>query len=160
MNEEQTSSMIKFAATDTAQRKQKIIDAVINSKLLYILFFYLKITLVLIMFQFNSMKHNRDPCMNEFGLSLGEKFERVPARVLPPPKLLYHNEAAASVSKGVWRTDRLRFLSPCKAIEKDNSWTILNLNFRTEEGQLRDFAQKLKITGNIITFMKIVCPLY
>lgn len=91
--------------------------------------------------------------MKEFDLSLSETFEKVPARVLPPPDLLYDDNKTVRVSRGVWRTDRLKFLLPCTAIRDNNSWTILNLNQRTDERALRDLASKLQDTGKNLSLV-------
>jgi hypothetical protein len=35
------------------------------------------------------VRFNEDPCVREFGLSVGGRFEEVDARVLPAPQLEY-----------------------------------------------------------------------
>lgn len=93
------------------------------------------------------MRHKEDPCMKEFDLALGEQFEKVPARVLPTPTLVYQQNKGVSVSKGVWRADRLQFHSPCDLLKNPGSWTILNLDNRTDDGNLHDLKFKLQSQG-------------
>jgi hypothetical protein len=45
--------------------------------------------MVIILFQMMSVGFNEDPCVKEFGLSVGGKFEEVEARILDAPKLEY-----------------------------------------------------------------------
>ena len=76
MDEVQTAKMIREAATDTNRRKQKIMSG------------------------FASMKLNEQPTlMKEFHLSVQGDFEKVPARVLQPPTLLYDRKQV-NVVKG------------------------------------------------------------
>lgn len=65
MTENQTSSMIRFAATNTDDRKRKIMDSVQRSNF------------------------GGSPFLREFGFSVGNQFERLEARVLEPPMLGY-----------------------------------------------------------------------
>ncbi|XP_035736737.1 protein argonaute-2-like isoform X3 [Vespa mandarinia] len=100
MDEMQTSKMIRFAATSTDKRKEKIMEG------------------------FRALRINDHPTMrNEFNFSIKPEFERVPARVLDAPKLNYNNNNIVSVTKGVWRPKK--FLNPSTLF--DNQWTIVNL---------------------------------
>ncbi|KAL2726585.1 protein argonaute-2-like [Vespula squamosa] len=100
MDEMQTSKMIRFAATSSDRRKEKILEG------------------------FRALKINDHPTMrNEFNLSVKSEFERVPARVLNAPKLNYNNNDIVSVMKGVWRAKK--FLNPSTLLDKQ--WTIINL---------------------------------
>ncbi|XP_043472206.1 protein argonaute-2-like isoform X2 [Leptopilina heterotoma] len=114
MNENQTSNMIKQAATGTDIRRQKIMDS------------------------FNKIRHNQNNCLNEFGLSISGEFEKVKARVLDPPMLTYNQDVR--VSKGTWRATN--FLAPKQL--PDYSWTILCLDSRTREDALRNLEQMLR----------------
>lgn len=100
--------------------------------------------------QFAAMKHKEDPCMTEFDLSLGGDFEKVPARVLPSPKLEYDNNKTVNVSKGVWRNDKVGFFCPSTEIGMNNSWTILSLDNRANDRSLHDLKSKLQKTGKIL----------
>ncbi|XP_031786529.1 protein argonaute-2 [Nasonia vitripennis] len=123
LTDRQTSSMIKFAATGTEERKNKIMNA------------------------FNSMRHNEDPCMKEFGVSVSGEFETVPARVLDPPQLRYQNQNV-TVIKGAWRASQ--FVQPSQLIENDNTWTVLNLDYRTRDDKLYRLVEALKKAGNAV----------
>lgn len=94
MTENQTSAMIKFAATSTDVRKEKIKKAL------------------------REAQHNADPSVREFGFSVANEFERLGARILTPPRLGYANNKPVHVSKGIWRGDR--FYDP----KEINKWTI------------------------------------
>ncbi|RZC31785.1 Piwi, PAZ, and/or DUF1785 domain containing protein [Asbolus verrucosus] len=96
MNENQTSAMIKKSATSTTVRKSKIMDSL------------------------QKARYNNDPCIREFGFSVNNQFERLEARILTPPSLLYAGNTTVTPSKGVWRVDRGRFLIGA-TIKK---WTI------------------------------------
>ncbi|XP_078039817.1 argonaute 2 [Augochlora pura] len=111
MDESQTSQLIKYAATDTGRRKQKIMNG------------------------FARMKLNEEPTLvKEFNLSVSPNFEKVPARVLDPPQLLYGVQRPVNVMKGVWRATN--FLKSSNLA--DNEWTILNLDKYTQERTLQD----------------------
>ena len=45
--------------------------------------------MVLILLQMRTVNLNRDPCVREFGISVGGKFEEVEARILDAPRLQY-----------------------------------------------------------------------
>ncbi|KAJ8955580.1 hypothetical protein NQ318_001410, partial [Aromia moschata] len=81
MTENQTSKMIRYAATNTTIRKQKIVTALRDTQ------------------------HNRHPSVQEFGFTLGSAFEKVDARVLEPPVLSYDRKTVVP-RMGVWRGDR------------------------------------------------------
>lgn len=96
MNENQTSAMIKKSATSTGERKAKIMDSL------------------------RKANYNNDPCVREFGFSVGNEFERLDARVLAPPLLEYAGKNVVTPQKGVWRNDRSKFFTG--ALVK--KWTI------------------------------------
>ncbi|XP_043264089.1 protein argonaute-2 isoform X2 [Colletes gigas] len=123
MDETQTSKMIRYAATDTHTRKQRIMNG------------------------FAKMRLNQQPTlMKEFDLSVQGEFEKVPARVLQAPKLKY-KENEVNVFKGVWRADK--FLSSCEL--PDNSWTILNLDRYVQDRELYDgLHNKLQAGGKFV----------
>lgn len=90
--------------------------------------------------------------MKEFDISISGEFEKVPARVLDPPKLAYSNRAT-NVAKGIWRADR--FFNPSTLISADNSWTILNLNRQTQDRNLYELRDSLINNGEHILAEKI-----
>uniref|UniRef100_A0A1Y1MI53 Uncharacterized protein n=1 Tax=Photinus pyralis TaxID=7054 RepID=A0A1Y1MI53_PHOPY len=77
MTSNQTSKMIKSAATSTIIRKQKIMDAV------------------------RQANYNSDPCATEFSISVNADFTEVPARILEPPSIRYKN-SSVKVQEGKW----------------------------------------------------------
>ncbi|XP_069693993.1 protein argonaute-2-like isoform X2 [Periplaneta americana] len=118
MSETSTSAMIKQAATNTDVRKEKIRNAL------------------------RSVNFNDDPCVREFGLSVGGEFEKVKARVLPPPDLEYRDQQKVKPRSGVWRG--ASFINSPEL----KSWIILNLDRYTREDTLWNFAEEMKRAGN------------
>ncbi|XP_044001801.1 protein argonaute-2 [Aphidius gifuensis] len=98
LDEQQTSAMIKQAATPPAIRENKIMEA------------------------FNNMNFNTNKTMQEFGINVSGKFTEVDARVLEAPGL--HDEKPIRVNKGVWNANKF-YKTPNIP---DKSWTILNLS--------------------------------
>ncbi|XP_032670999.1 protein argonaute-2-like isoform X10 [Odontomachus brunneus] len=89
LDESQTTQMIKYAATKTIDRIEKIKRA------------------------FNGICVNDSPVMqNEFHLEVAPQMKEVDARILLPPALQYNDLAPAVVNKGVWRAKR--FSKPAK----------------------------------------------
>ena len=54
--------------------------------------------MILVLLQVEAVNYDENPCIQEFGISVGGKFEEVPARILDAPQLQY------SVSK-LYTTD-------------------------------------------------------
>jgi hypothetical protein len=44
---------------------------------------------ILVLLQVRAVNLNKDPCIQEFGISVGGKFEEVEARILDAPQLQY-----------------------------------------------------------------------
>ncbi|KAL3282466.1 hypothetical protein HHI36_005650 [Cryptolaemus montrouzieri] len=97
MTEGQTSSMIKYAATSTTVRKDKIMKSL------------------------NDTRHNDDLCIRQFGFSIGNEFEQIQARVLAPPVLEY-DKRTVMPSKGIWRQENVKFFKGAEI----KSWTIIS----------------------------------
>ncbi|KAH8303615.1 hypothetical protein KR018_007140, partial [Drosophila ironensis] len=95
----QVANMIKFAATSTNERK---------SKIMHLLDFF---------------KHNLDPTISRFGISIDKDFIVVHTRTLNPPQLEYRDRRLASPRNGSWRMDQLKFLEPKP---KNHKWAILH----------------------------------
>lgn len=95
------------------------------------------------------MRFNEDPAMKEFGISLGGEFETVKARVLNPPSL--YDKREICVRKGVWRANSFHTAS----VLPHQSWTILNLNDRTQEPALRNLVEQLKRGGLLCHFPEV-----
>ncbi|XP_044756001.1 protein argonaute-2-like isoform X9 [Coccinella septempunctata] len=99
MSENQTSAMIKHAATPTTERKRKIMDGLKNTR------------------------HNEDPCIREFGFRINNDFEKIEARVLDPPALEYSNGMIARPSRGVWRQDNNKFYIG----GEESTWIVISV---------------------------------
>ena len=57
----------------------------------YLLFILLLcVCVVLVLLQLRTVRFNEDPCVQEFGISVGGKFEEVEARILDAPQLEYN----------------------------------------------------------------------
>ncbi|XP_031370648.1 protein argonaute-2 isoform X1 [Apis dorsata] len=122
MNKIQTSKMIRETATNTQKRKEKIMNS------------------------FAKMNLNQQPTlMNEFHFSVNAEFEKVPARVLKPPKLQY-KEKEVTVCKGTWKAEK--FFSPC--VLPKNLWTILNLDKFVHTHDLYNLHEKLLHGGKFL----------
>ena len=55
------------------------------------LLFILLLCVVLVLLQLRLVRFNDDPCVQEFGISVGGRFEEVEARILDAPQLEYNN---------------------------------------------------------------------
>ncbi|XP_043502637.1 protein argonaute-2-like [Polistes fuscatus] len=121
LTDRQTSEMIRFAATNTEMRKRKIMDG------------------------FNALEMNKHPTLtNEFHLSINPQFEKVPARVLDPPRLSYYGADSIKVNKGTWKAGKM--LHPIKL--EGHQWAILNLHktFITY-AEINNFMNELESTA-------------
>ena len=45
--------------------------------------------MILVLLQVRAVNLNKDPCIQEFGISVGGRFEEVEARILDAPQLQY-----------------------------------------------------------------------
>ncbi|XP_070151437.1 protein argonaute-2-like isoform X3 [Polyergus mexicanus] len=100
LDEEQTSSMIKYAATPAPIRKRRVEDA------------------------FAMIDVNNSLTMRqEFHLSVHPRMKELDARILPPPVLQY-NGRVAKVNKGIWQ---MQTFLEASNLGKD-TWTILDLS--------------------------------
>lgn len=117
MNEIQTSKMIRYAATNTDVRKNKIMTAV------------------------QKVKYNENRVIREFGFSVSNEFETVNARVLPPPTLTYADSKPVTPSKGTWRGDSCKFFDGASLTK----WTVACLDFRTRQDSLGRLASMVGI---------------
>lgn len=92
--------MIRFAATSTNKRKEKIMN---------ILRFF---------------DHNDSQIVRNFGIVLGSQFIKVQSRVLPAPFMEYLNGRTVTTSRGAWRMDGQQFLITSKT-PNGHKWAIL-----------------------------------
>ncbi|KAM7344905.1 argonaute 2 isoform 2-T2 [Cochliomyia hominivorax] len=98
----QVDKMIRYAATSTNKRKQKIID---------LLRFF---------------NHNDNPIICQFGIRVGSNFIQVPMRLLPAPSMEYLQGQTVTTFKGAWRMDGKKFLTCSKPLNADShKWAII-----------------------------------
>lgn len=113
--ENQTRNIIRYAATPTDDRKNKIMNLL------------------------NQIQHNRSGVINGFGLSIAGDFTKVPARQLEAPGIQYGQNRIVQPSRGVWNIDRQQFLQPIN--DSCVPWSIINTNFRTGMNELQELAE-------------------
>ncbi|XP_068154960.1 protein argonaute-2 [Drosophila tropicalis] len=115
----QVSQMIKYAATSTNQRKEKIMN-------------FLKY-----------IQHNQDPTISRFGIRIVGDFITVHTRTLSPPQVEYKNKYMTSVRNGSWRMDNAKFL---ELPTKNHKWAVLY--FHEQRGliynEVADFARRFR----------------
>lgn len=107
--ENQTRNIIRFAATSTDVRKEKIMDLV------------------------DEIEHNQSPTIKGFGISLDTNFVQVNGRLLDAPRIQYAN-GVTKPTKGVWnkvdiKNQSLKFLLP----KTNSKWGIFNVHFKEFE---------------------------
>nr|AUM60042.1 argonaute 2 [Diabrotica virgifera virgifera] len=113
MTEGQTRNMIRYAATSTTVRKNKIMEGITRANF------------------------NNHPTVREFGFSVSSAFEKLDARILPPPRLGYAGKEV-NVDKGIWRGDKF-----FQAVTI-NKWTIVCADRRPPRpDDLRNLASQL-----------------
>ncbi|KYN18207.1 Protein argonaute-2 [Trachymyrmex cornetzi] len=116
LDEQQTTNMIRKAATAAPIRKRNIEAA------------------------FRTLEINRSSVMErEFNLSVSTEMQKVDARVLPSPGLRYAN-STMTVERGVWRLQRF---NQAKSLGS-NSWTILILANRISDDEIQLFVKELQ----------------
>lgn len=117
--------MIRYAATSTNRRKQKIMD---------------------LLRYFN---HNQNQIIRAFGLQIGSNFIKVPMRLLSSPRLEYLQGQTVSTFKGAWRMDRMKFLV-CSKPPNGHKWAILYEDNRNRRGishhDLENFKNSVSAT--------------
>ncbi|XP_065361713.1 protein argonaute-2 [Calliphora vicina] len=96
----QVQNMIRYAATSTNRRKQKIMELL------------------------RYFAHNDNQIIREFGLRIGSNFIKVPMRLLPAPYMEYLQGQTVTTFKGAWRMDNLKFLMTSKP-PNGHKWAIL-----------------------------------
>ena len=114
--------MIRFAATSTNVRKEKIMD---------------------LLKYFN---HNDNIAIREFGLTIGQNFIKVPMRLLPSPFMEYFQGKTITTTKGAWRMDGMKFLTTSKPPD-GHKWAILfeKDRCRRTHHDLEDFKKTVSI---------------
>nr|AIY24303.1 Argonaute 2 [Laodelphax striatellus] len=118
----QTAEMVKNAAKPPDERRKRIANALRRANF------------------------NNDKCVQEFGITVSDRFAQVTGRVLEPPNLEY-NKQMIKPSKGVWRSGK--FLQAVQI----NNWAIINCDRRTNEGSLQRFASEMITHGRTLGVM-------
>uniref|UniRef100_A0AAG5DU07 Argonaute 2 n=1 Tax=Anopheles atroparvus TaxID=41427 RepID=A0AAG5DU07_ANOAO len=115
-----TAAIIKYAATSTTVRKQKIMDLV------------------------SQVNYARCPTILDFGIGVGNEFEKVEARIIDAPSIQYANQQTVKPARGVWRAEGKPFLEPSTSLSKQPiRWRILNLDQQTNESTISTFGNML-----------------
>ncbi|XP_073837343.1 protein argonaute-2-like isoform X3 [Musca autumnalis] len=123
----QVQKMIRFAATSTNRRKEKIMD----------------------MLQY--FEHNASRIVQSFGIQIGSSFIKVPIRILPTPFMEYLNGQTVTTNRGAWRMDRQKFLDCSKPQGgSGHKWGIIyedNPRSRLSFKDLDQFKNKVLTTS-------------
>ena len=93
------------------------------------------------------MQQDSDPCLKEFDISINGSFAAVPARILDPPQLCYHQDKVVRVQKGVWRS--MQFKETRDIIAATGLWSIVNVDRYIKSGMLYDLAKIFRDEGII-----------
>lgn len=119
--------MIREAATSTSRRKTKTFNLL------------------------QAFPHNKSPVIKGFGISVGDQFVSLDARVMPPPTIEYSAARTVNPARGVWRGDNFKFATPRAQI---NKWAVFNVERRCNEPQIRTFEKCVRL--NSIIFSRYV----
>lgn len=124
LTEMQTRNMIRHAATSTEERRKNI------------------------EFSYEKANFNNIPSVKEFGFQVSGQFEKLEARVLDPPRLLYGEAKNIQPSKGVWRAGS--FLSAATI----SKWGIICFDKYINASKLEDFENKVR---SLFFFSSLEC---
>ncbi|XP_053668038.1 protein argonaute-2-like [Anopheles marshallii] len=116
-----TREIIRYAATNTQKRKDKIKELT------------------------SMMRYNACPTLLDFGIAVGNEFEKVPARIIDAPPIEYATNKTITPMSGVWKSEK--FLQP--GTERAGSrepirWRILNLERNIREATVENFGKNLQ----------------
>uniref|UniRef100_A0A1I8PE29 Piwi domain-containing protein n=2 Tax=Stomoxys calcitrans TaxID=35570 RepID=A0A1I8PE29_STOCA len=118
----QVQKMIRFAATSTNVRKEKIMNIL------------------------QYFKHNDSPIIRAFGIQIGSNFIKVPMRNLPSPYMEYLGGQTVTTFKGAWRMDGKKFLACSKPQGGGHKWCIMyekNPGSRLNYNELNNFKNNV-----------------
>lgn len=113
--------MVRYAATSTNKRKQKIME---------LLKFF---------------NHNVHPLIQMFGVRIGTNFIQVPMRLLDAPFMEYLQGQTVTTTRGAWRMDGKKFLISSKP-SNGHKWIILyedDRNCRIKYPELEAFKSNV-----------------
>ncbi|XP_058066688.1 protein argonaute-2-like [Anopheles bellator] len=118
--DECTAKIIKFAATSVQERKEKIMRLS------------------------TSVAYNNSPTLIDFGVGVGKEFEKLSARIIDPPTVVYAGNDQVRPSRGVWRAEGKKFVDPSSTLAKKTlAWRILNLDGYTNETMVQEFGEQI-----------------
>ncbi|XP_061517134.1 protein argonaute-2 [Anopheles gambiae] len=119
--EECTRDIIRYAATSAPERKRKILDLA------------------------SQIQYNKCPTLLDFGITVGNEFEKVPARIIDAPPIEYARGEKIPPQRGVWRAEGKNFIVPSTELSKRPlRWRILNLDLYTNEATVKKFGEMLQ----------------
>ena len=128
LNEDQTSKMIKFAATRPEQRKESI------------------------RYGLSKINWQADPFLKNYGLKINPNMLTTNARVLEPPEVSFKGSVAKPGTSGRWDLKGKVFIAPSpKPLE---SWGVLVMA-GTEGGDKRSVPSREQVNNFVQTFIKI-----
>ncbi|KAK3908670.1 LOW QUALITY PROTEIN: Protein argonaute-2 [Frankliniella fusca] len=116
LDETQTAAMVRIAATNVQDRKNKIKEAMQRANL------------------------NSSPHVKELGLSVATEFAKINGRILPAPKLAYYQDRTVQPARGVWRMDGMQF----RETRELDKWICLVINSRVRPDDIRSFTENLR----------------
>ncbi|XP_052873404.1 protein argonaute-2 [Anopheles cruzii] len=118
--DECTAKIIRFAATSVQERKEKIMRLS------------------------TSIAYNNSPTLIDFGVGVGKEFEKLSARIIDPPTVVYAGNDQVRPTRGVWRAEGKRFTEPSSTVAKKTlCWRILNLDGYTNETMVKEFGEQI-----------------
>nr|CAH7757145.1 unnamed protein product [Callosobruchus chinensis] len=118
-NSQIISNMIKLTATPPHDRRARIVEQIQNAG------------------------YRDNPFLKEFGISIGEDFELVNARVLDPPRLKYSGSEAIP-NRGAWDIRSKRFLN-ARPLKK---WVVLCLDRYVTPQKVNDLQSEIAKSGS------------
>ncbi|XP_052892464.1 protein argonaute-2-like [Anopheles moucheti] len=115
-----TRDIISCAATNTQTRKERIKNLAAQ------------------------IQYNKCPTLKDFGIAVGNEFEKVPARIIGAPSIEYARNEKIAPRSGVWRAEGKNFLQPSTE-RAPLRWRILNLDTKNaNEATVKKFGEKLQ----------------
>lgn len=126
----QVEKMVRYAATSTNKRKQKIMEL-----LAY-------------------FEHNTNQIIRGFGLTISSDFIKVPMRMLPSPYMEYLQGQTVTTMRGAWRMDDKKFLI-CSKPPSGHKWAILYEESRGRGGLSYHDVENFKSAVSSVIFLII-----
>ncbi|KAH7857803.1 hypothetical protein Vadar_016675 [Vaccinium darrowii] len=112
-----------------------------------------------------TVRHNayaEDPYAKEFGIKISEKLASVEARILPAPRLKYHDtgrEKECLPQFGQWNMMNKKMVNGGTV----NNWICINFSRNVQEGVARDFCYELSqmcvVSGMVFNWEPVLPPL-